>query len=129
MVNMDCICVVMSVFPLLKDMEDWIIGYVQLEEAEILKEGEVMWRPEETDWKKKVDFLLSHKLKAFGEHRLRIRYTLGKDGKDIIDRYERALIECGADLVLRGLSDKIKDMSDEEKLVFMNGMIEQASLY
>jgi hypothetical protein len=119
----------MSVFPLLKDMEDWIIGYVQLEEAEILKEGEVMWRPEETDWKKKVDFLLSHKLKAFGEHRLRIRYTLGKDGKDIIDRYERALIECGADLVLRGLSDKIKDMSDEEKLVFMNGMIKQASLY
>jgi len=88
-----------------------------------------MWRPDESDWKKKVDFLLSHKLKAFGEHRLRIRYTLGKDGKDIIDRYEKALIECGADLVLRGLSDKIREMSDEEKLVVVNSMIKQAGSY
>ena len=93
------------------------------------KEEDLMWRPDDSDWKKKVDFLLLHKLKAFGEHRLRIRYTLGKDGKDIIDRYERALIECGADLVLRGLSDKIKDMSDEEKLLFVNSMIKQASFY
>lgn len=88
-----------------------------------------MWRPDDNEWKRKVDFLLTNKLKSFGEHRLRIRYTLGKDGKDIIDRYERALIECGADLILRSLSDQIKDMSDEEKLIFVNSMIKQASSY
>ena len=93
------------------------------------KEEDLMWRPDDSDWKKKVDFLLTHKLKSFGEHRLRIRYTLGKDGKDIIDRYERALIECGADLALRSFSDKIKEMSDEEKLIFVDNMIRQASSY
>lgn len=88
-----------------------------------------MWRPDENEWKNKVDFFLLNKLKSFGEHRLRIRYTLGREGKDIMDRYERSLIECGADLILRSFSDKIKDMSDEEKLIFVKNMIKQSNSY